>query len=855
MITIAPDEAITDITKEARALRSLWVLVAIGLVCLSLTFALYGWVREWQEERVSVELEKSSNAYRVLFQEKIDSYIAHLDSVRRFFGGSDDVNSIEFSKFVSPVVDAESAIEFFFWVPLATRQAETLPGREEQTGGQKAGGGFDPATSRFPITYAEPFPAVWTGMGFDLLEEPACTDFLRDSAEKGRAGIDMRECAPRAFAELDEHAGEHAFIIQPVYDSNSHQASFDTHDRTRMLRGFIILAFDIGESYEDSIVGTISSGIDVEIVDQGTGGEAKRLYWHASRSGRGEAGLHESYLAYLATRKSIPLDIPSADWAMVFTPISQFYARHYKWHAEFAAALGLLLTLGILISTMAYRRRYLGVKKVAHDTTRNLKAAQLEHISMLESISDIFFSVDSQWNLLYANPKAEKLIGQSNEQLHGRNLWEECPELASHFFRPLYKAMKEQRSFVMDGLPYPPQGKWFSVRSYPDGGGLSVYMMDVTQKEQEGRAHKKAERRTRAVLQTAVDGILTINQNGTVQSLNPAAERMFGYPEGDVIGHNIKMLMPEPYQGEHDGYLRNYLRSGKAKIIGIGREVVGLRRNGEEFPMHLSVSQFEFGDMVNFAGIVRDISDQKAAMQEIIEAREVAELANMAKSSFLDSMSHELRTPLNAVIGFSQLLAMDTDRSLTEKQKEYIGDITRSGELLLQLVSQVLDLSTIESGKLDVDIKDINVDVAIRECLAIINGVAKERNVTIVNLATGSEPLVIRTDMVRLKQVMLNLLSNAVKYNKVGGSVTVDVKKIDDDFLRISVTDTGSGLSLNEQERVFDAFDRLGREALSIEGTGIGLTIAQNIIHILGGRIGVTSKLDEGSTFWIDLPT
>ncbi len=280
-----------------------------------------------------------------------------------------------------------------------------------------------------------------------------------------------------------------------------------------------------------------------------------------------------------------------------------------------------------------------------------------------------------------------------------------------------------------------------------------------------------------------------------------------------------------------------------------------MRRNGEEFPMHLSVSQFEFGDMVSFAGIVRDISVQKATMLEIIEAREVAELANKAKSSFLDSMSHELRTPLNAVIGFSQLLAMDTDRSLTEKQKEYIGDITRSGELLLQLVSQVLDLSTIESGKLDMDIKNINVDVAVRECLAIINGVAKEKNVTIVNLVIGGEHLDIRTDMVRLKQVMLNLLSNAVKYNKAGGSVTVDAKKIDDDFLRISVTDTGSGLSQNEQERVFDAFDRLGREALSIEGTGIGLTIAQNITEVLGGRIGVTSKLDEGSTFWIDLPT
>ncbi len=562
MITAAPDEAITPPPKEPRASRSLWVLIAIGVVCLSLTFALYGWVREWQEERISIELDKSSNGYRALFQEKIDSYIAHLDSVRRFFGGTGDVDSFEFRKFVSPVIESNSEIEFFFWAPLVTRHAETLPGREEQTGEQKEGGGFDPATSTFPITYAEPVPTGWTGMGLDLLENPACAELLRELAENDGVGIDIRKCATRAFAKLDEHTGEHAFIIEPVYDNNSHQASFGTHGRTRVLQGFIILAFDIGASYEDSIAGTISSGIDVEIVDKGASGEPKQLYRHASRLGRGEAGLWTSYLAYLTTRKSIPLNIPSADWAMVFTPVPQFYARHYKWHAEFVAALGLLLTLGIMISSIAYSRRYQGVKRAAYDTTRNLKAVRLEHISMLESISDIFFSVDSEWNLLYANPKAEELIGQSNEQLHGRNLWEECPELASHFFRPLYKALKEQKSFVMDGMPYPPQDKWFSVRGYPGGSGLSVYMMDVTQKEQESRARKRADVRTRAILQTAVDGILTINQSGIVQSLNPAAERMFGYPENDVIGHNVSMLMPEPYHGEHDGYLQNYLRSG-----------------------------------------------------------------------------------------------------------------------------------------------------------------------------------------------------------------------------------------------------------------------------------------------------
>lgn len=359
--------------------------------------------------------------------------------------------------------------------------------------------------------------------------------------------------------------------------------------------------------------------------------------------------------------------------------------------------------------------------------------------------------------------------------------------------------------------------------------------------------------RLSAVINTVVDGIITIDAHGIVETMNPAAERIFGYSATEVIGRNVKILMPEPYHSAHDGYLNNYLDTGKHKIIGSGREVIGRRKDGSTFPMELAVSEMPVRAEVKFTGIVRDISARKAIEAERLAAITEADRANRAKSEFLSSMSHELRTPLNSILGFAQVLENSRKYPLVDKQKEYVRQILKSGQHLLDLINDVLDLSRVEAGKLSLSIEPITLPHLVEECLTIVRGQADQQGITLV-VPVAAMSFTVRADRMRLKQVLLNLLSNAIKYNRPRGKVTLTATRTDSDHVRIVVEDTGPGIPEAQWGNLFKPFNRLGAETSEIEGTGIGLTISQRLINAMDGTIGFSSVAGQGSSFWIEIP-
>ena len=259
-----------------------------------------------------------------------------------------------------------------------------------------------------------------------------------------------------------------------------------------------------------------------------------------------------------------------------------------------------------------------------------------------------------------------------------------------------------------------------------------------------------------------------------------------------------------------------------------------------------TLSQFELVPRV------RAIMDRHHAEHEMYRARKEAEIANQAKSNFLTSMSHELRTPLNAILGFSQLLESDPDNPLNPMQKESIEYISKAGWYLLALINEILDLAKIEAGRVDLSIKQENLGEIIDECINIIHPLAVKRAISIINRAL-QEAVRIKTDRTRLKQVLMNLLNNAVKYNRERGYITILAEKRDSGKVRISITDTGQGLSPDEVGSLFQSFNRLGAEKTEIEGTGVGLVISKKLVELMGGSIGVESLQDMGSTFWIEL--
>jgi len=381
--------------------------------------------------------------------------------------------------------------------------------------------------------------------------------------------------------------------------------------------------------------------------------------------------------------------------------------------------------------------------------------------------------------------------------------------------------------------------------------GFAKLTRDMTEQKTADDALKQSEARLRSILDTVPDAIVIIDEFGLIESFSPAASRLFGYTAEQVTGQNVKMLMPPPYRDQHDGYLSRYRRTGEERIIGTGRVVVGLRQDGSTFPMELAVGDAKGGKRRLFTGFVRDVTERQRVEAELSEAKATAEAANLAKSEFLSSMSHELRTPLNAMLGFAQLMASDTPKP-TPNQTVSIDQILQAGWYLLTLINEVLDLSLIESGKLVLSPEPVSVAEVLSHCQGMMEPIAQKRGIT-MTFPNFDAPCYVLADSTRLRQVFVNLLSNAIKYNRPNGVIVVNCIARPHGRIRLSVGDTGLGLSPERIAQLFQPFNRLGQESGGEQGTGIGLVVTKRLVEAMNGTVGVESQVGVGTVFWVDL--
>lgn len=347
------------------------------------------------------------------------------------------------------------------------------------------------------------------------------------------------------------------------------------------------------------------------------------------------------------------------------------------------------------------------------------------------------------------------------------------------------------------------------------------------------------------IMDNSQDVICTVDGQGRFRSVNAACEELWGYKAEELAGRQYIDFVFEEDRPKTEAIVEKLLATGKITDF-VNRYV---RKDGSLVDVLWS-STWSAKDQIMFC-VAHDVTDRARIEKELREAKAEADRANHAKSDFLSRMSHELRTPLNSILGFGQLL----DRQApTETQRPRIRYILSAGRHLLNLINEVLDISRIEAGTLQLSVEPVCLEEAIGEALDLMRPLAAERSITLTADSALEATTYVLADRQRLKQVLLNLLSNAVKYTAVKGSVTVSFSKSGQDHTRISVRDTGAGIPVEKLARLFTPFDRLGAEQSTVEGTGLGLALCQRLVQAMNGSIGVNSTLGNGSTFWLELP-
>jgi PAS domain S-box-containing protein len=368
---------------------------------------------------------------------------------------------------------------------------------------------------------------------------------------------------------------------------------------------------------------------------------------------------------------------------------------------------------------------------------------------------------------------------------------------------------------------------------------------------------ESSEERLRLIFDTALDAVITMNAEGHITNWNCEAEKTFGWSSEQALGQRLyDIILPQPLRDGHETTLRRFLETGNREAWRHRREVMALHRDGHEFPIEVATSPVQFGGQWIFSNFMRDISENKRAQEELLNAKQTAENANRAKSIFLANMSHELRTPLNAIIGYSEMLEEETQELGKDTVVDDLRKIQSAGKHLLALINDILDLSKIEAGKMGLNLETFPVAQMIEEIASTVQPFA-EKNSNTLHLDVGQGVGEMCADLTKVRQILLNLLTNACKFTD-RGDISLRVSRMTiqhRDCLEFEVRDTGIGITEEQRQNLFREFSQADSSIVrKYGGTGLGLAITRRFAQLMQGTIKVQSQFGQGSTFTVLLP-
>jgi two-component system sensor kinase FixL len=527
--------------------------------------------------------------------------------------------------------------------------------------------------------------------------------------------------------------------------------------------------------------------------------------------------------------------------------------------------------------------------------------------TIVHHLIDGIVVIDSKGIILNVNPAMYSLFGYSPQEMVGNNIRMLMPEpYHSQHDNYIHNYHRTgERHVIGSGrevVAKRKDGSLFPIFLNVNDlmlDGVKVFagvIHDISGRKLAETAFRETDNKLKAILDTAVEGMIIMDQRGRVELVNPAALRLFGFAEKEVVGKNIKVLMPEPDHSQHDGHLKRYKETGNKHIIGKGREVNGRRKDGSVFPFSLSVSELELRDRTMYVGMIHDLTAVKQAQQELedanvslekkveertlelerintdlmtlnellgseIQRRKEAEdnaLAalekekqlNEMKSRFVSMASHEFRTPLSGILTSVSLLARYTAPEQSEKREKHIATIKSSVHNLTGILNDFLSLDKLEEGKVSVRLEEFPLRPMMEEFRSEIINTCKYGQ-SIVFEDDGNVDVVI-ADRHLLKNVMINLVSNALKYSREGQEVKVSLSLKSQNFI-IEVKDQGIGIPESDQKHMFERLFRASN-VLNIQGTGLGLNIVKKYVDLHNGTISFSSSESMGSTFIVKIP-
>jgi len=522
-----------------------------------------------------------------------------------------------------------------------------------------------------------------------------------------------------------------------------------------------------------------------------------------------------------------------------------------------------------------------------------LKESEDKYRSLIENITDIIFRVNANQVITYISPAVMKILGYRPEEVIGRSFHEFVGE-NSETLNSRFEMLKKQNEIhnVYKLRSKSGEDHWIRLSTKPIikdnqfcGGAGTI--IDITEKKLAEERLEQQNERMSAILRAMPDMIYIMDKEGTYLEYYADNVDQLLAPKDKLVGMNMREIFDEEMATLHIDKIRECIQTRKIltyeyavvnqgvlthyevrlillsdeKVLRFIRDVTA-RKNAENEILDLNANlENKIRERTTQLArtnleLLREIEERNRVEDDLKKARQDAEDANMAKSEFLSRMSHELRTPMNSILGFAQLLEMS---DLVPKQKKSVRHILHSGKILLDLINEVLDISRIEAGRLSLSIEPVLLESVIKEMVDVVYPLAKDKHITIELTDCHLTKLYVQCDRQRLKQILINLINNAIKYNKKAGLIRIKTELVPGihqktQRVRISIMDNGVGISTENLKKIFTPFERIGAEKSQTEGTGLGLTVVKKLVEAMGGDLGVESVLNEGSTFWFELP-